>query len=289
MKKLFTSALTLAFLAVCSIPSVMAQSSLPPYQVVADGTQYQIELDASQRSLKEISVYYTSTGNITTTTEVQIEGPMGIKASVVGGFIGAQDAASVLSTGKGLAPIRTRVSFKKDAQDFGLTPSSSDPRAGSAYVWHHLQKDNCGGARSDKYVAQLQIDLSGVDPALFDLTFKIRLSIKELKFTRSMVASIKPASDGKYRGEPILLMSSVGYPEYVNIVSWRNKRITRTRRIPVVKYVSYKGYGLSLARLNGVLNGGKATFELTNGGEIYGVCFTAVRKRQSVNGYPAPN
>lgn len=269
--------------------AAIAQTDIPPYQVTSDGTQYQIELGPSHRSLKELSVYYISTGNITTTAEIQIEGPMGIKGSVVGGFLGDQDPATVLTSGKGLAPIRTRLSFKKDAKDFGLTPSSSDPRAGSAYVWYHLQKDNCGGARSDKYISQLKIDLSGVDPALYDLTFRIRLGIKELKFTRSMVASIKPASDGKYRGEPILLMSSVGYPEYVNIVNWRGKRITRTRRIPVVKYVSYKGYGLSLARLNGVLNGGKATFELTNGGEIYGVCFTAVRKRQSVNGYPAPN
>jgi hypothetical protein len=58
------------------------------------------------------------------------------------------------------------------------------------------------------------------------------------------------------------------------------------KRIPIVKYVGYKGYGLSLARIKGLLNGGKATFELSNGGDIYGVCFSLARKRQVRNGYP---
>jgi hypothetical protein len=213
---------------------------------------------------------------------------MGINGSVAGGFLGSQNAATVVGAATGLPAIRTRISSTRDVPDFGLTPDSSDPRVGSAYVWYHLQKDACTGGKTDRYVSRVKLDLSKVDPSLYDLTFKVRLSLKEFKYAGAQVASIKPESDGKYKNEPILLMATIGNPEYVNIVYWRKKRIARTRRIPVVKYVSYKGYGLSLARLIGSLNGGRATFELTNGGDIYGVCFTAVRRRQSVNGYPAP-
>jgi hypothetical protein len=263
--------------------------SIPPYEVIADGKEYQIILGPKERNITDLSVYFVSTGNISTAVEIRVAGPKGIKGSVRGGVIGPQNAAEVVALPAALQPIRTRISNTKDAPDFGLTTSSDDARVGSAYVWYHLQKDNCSGGKTDRYVSQVKLDLTGIDPALYDLTFAITLSLKEFKFSGAMVASIKPSSDGKYKGEPILLMASIGSPEYVNIVSWRNKKIASSRRIPVVKYVGYKGYGLSLARLRGVLNGGRATFELSNGGDIYGVCFTAVRRRQSANGYPAPN
>lgn len=264
-------------------------TSIPPYEVVADGQEYEITLGPAERSIKDLTVYFVSTGNISTAVEIRVAGPMGIKGGVAGGFLGSQNAATVVAASTGLPAIRTRISNTKDIPEFGLTADSSDPRVGSAYVWYHLQKDNCSGGKTDRYVSRVKLDLSKVDPALYDLTFKVRLSLKEFKYGGSRVASIKPSSDGKYKGEPILLMATVGYPEYVNIVSWKNKKISKTKKIPVVKYVSYKGYGLSLARLVGSLNGGRATFELTNGGDIYGVCFTAARRRQSANGYPAPN
>jgi hypothetical protein len=266
-----------------------AQTAIPPYEVVPDGQQYQITLGEKERNIKQLSIFFVSTGNVSSAVEIRVEGPMGIRGTVRGGFLGSASPQDVLSASGRLDPIRTRLSMEKDAKDFGLTVNGSDARVGSAYVWYHLQKNACSGGRTDRYISEVILDLSSIDPSLYALTFSIRLGLKEFKFSRSMVASIKPSSDGKYRGEPILLMASVGYPEYVNIVRWAGNRIRSARRIPVVKYVSYKGYGLSLARLRSVLTGGRHTFELSNGGDLYGVCFNAVRQRQSVNGYPAPN
>jgi hypothetical protein len=90
-----------------------------------------------------------------------------------------------------------------------------------------------------------------------------------------------------YKGEPILLMSTMAYGgEYVSIVKWAKGKIASIKEIPVVKYVSYRGYNLSLARLNGTLSGGKVTYELSDGGLTYGVCLAAERRRQYANGYP---
>jgi len=281
---------TVAALLLTLLPNYsFAQSAIPPYEVVADGSEYQITLSAKEKGTTELSVYFVSAGNVSTATEIRVAGPMGIRGTVRGGFLGTQNAATAVSAPAPFDPIRIRSSNVKDSTDFALIASSSDSQTGAAYNWYHLQKDNCGGNAKDRYVSLMKLDLTGVNPALFDSSFQITLSLKEFKFKGAMVASIKPSSDGKYKGEPILLMGQVGSPEYVNVVSWRNKKIAGQRRIPVVKYVGYKGYSLSLARLNGVLNGGKATVELSNGGDIYGVCFTMVRRRQSVNGYPAPN
>lgn len=272
------------------LPNIsFAQTAIPPYEIVADGSEYQITLSPKEKGISEISVYFVSTGNISTATEMRVAGPMGIRGTVRGGFLGTENAATVVTAAAPLAPIRIRSSNVKDAADFPLVASTDNSQFGTAYNWYHLQKDNCAGSAKDRYLSIMKLDLTGVNPTLFDSSFQITLSLKEFKFKGAMVASIKPSSDGKYKGEPILLMGQVGSPEYVNIVSWKNKKIAGQRRIPVVKYVGYKGYSLSLARLNGVLNGGRSTVELSNGGDIYGVCFTMVRRRQSVNGYPAPN
>ena len=152
---------------------------------------------------------------------------------------------------------------------------------------YHMHKDACLPSKSTQYLSRLFINVSGVSQAELDKGIVIRVGIKELPYSGSRAASIKPAADGKYRGEPILLMSSVGYGnEYVNVVKRKSHVVRSRKRIPVVKYVSYKGYSLSLSRLRGMLRGGQATFELSNGGYIYGVCFKLVRKRQVTNGYP---
>jgi hypothetical protein len=116
----------------------------------------------------------------------------------------------------------------------------------------------------------------------------VSVALQEFPFKRDQAASIKPSSDGKYRGEPILLMQTIAYgSEYVNIRQYaKSGKLRSARRIPIIKYVGYRGLSLSLARLRGLLNGGKATFELTNGSDIYGVCFSLARRRQVRNGYP---
>jgi hypothetical protein len=260
---------------------------LAPYEIVPDGKQYEISLGPDQRGLKTISVFFVSTGNMSNAVQMNISGPVGIRGTARGGFIGSLDAATALATNH---PTITSYGMRsygvKEPTESFVTASSYSPYYGYIAPWFHLTKDACG-KKTDRYVAQIKLDLSGVDPALYDRIFSIQIAVKEQKFSRKPVASIKPSSDGKYFGEPILLMNTVGYGnEFVTKNTWRAGQIVASVKIPVVKYVGYMGYGLSLIRVKNVLKGGKHTWDLTNGGEIYGVCLKATRTRQRVNGYP---
>jgi hypothetical protein len=181
--------------------------------------------------------------------------------------------------------IRNELGLKANEYDgFAIAREGGN---GTMSFLYHSQKDACAPERTEVFHTGVWFDLSGISPDLRATGFTIRLAMREHQFQGARVASIKPASDGKYRGEPILLMGAVQYGgEYVNVVRRSRAGVRSTRRIPVVKYVSYKGYTLSLARLRNVLRGGRATFELTNGGLIYGVCFELRRRRQVANGYP---
>lgn len=259
---------------------------LAPYEIEATGKQYEIKLGPDQRSLKTISVYFVSPGNVSHAVMIDLMGPAGIKGIALGGNLGAMDPQTALAGGIPLQqyPVRTYPD-RKEAANFATT-SNYDPMYASASPWFHLSKDACG-AKTDRYVAQVKLDLTGIDPALYDKVFSIVIAVKQSKFQGKPVASIKPSSDGKFHGEPILLMNTVGFgDEYVNKVTWKNGQIVATKRLPVAKYVGYMGYGLSLIRIKGVLQGGKHTWELSNGGDVYGVCLQATRKRQRVNGYP---
>jgi hypothetical protein len=269
-----------------SIPMAHAQE-LAPYEVVPDGREYGIRMGTNERSLKAISVYFVSTGNVSNKVEVAVQGPASIVGTARAGFLGGQGAAQALSISTAVQSVLVR-SYEKKKGMSSFSPVSYGYSDAYANVSFHIQKDACAPATS-KYVAQVKLDLSGIDPALYDQGFTISIAVKESPFKGKKVASIKPSSDGKYYGEPILLMETVGWGgEYVNKVTWKGGRIVATKRLPIVKYVSYRGYGLSLARIKGILNGGKHTFELSSSGsdEVYGVCLKAVRARQRINGYP---
>jgi hypothetical protein len=267
--------------------SAVAQQDLPPYEIVPDGKQYEIQMGPDQRSLKTISVFFVSTGNMSNAVQINLSGPIGIRGSVRGGPIGVLDASTALTRNHPtITQYGIRASGVKDTTESFVTASSYDPYYGYVAPWFHLTKDACG-SKKDRYVAHIKLDLSGVDPAVYDQIFSIQIAVTELKFSRKPVASIKPSSDGKYFGEPILLMNTVGYGnEFVTKNTWKNGKVVASVKLPVVKYVGYMGYGLSLIRIKGVLKGGKHTWDLTNGGEIYGVCLKAIRTRQRINGYP---
>lgn len=259
------------------------------YEVVADGTTYQANFTEANRNIKEFTVYFVSEGNNTTSVAVSLQGPVGAQARARIGLMGAggsEAAAKDLSFGAE-AKFRTSQSKREFAQAV-IEGDANASSASSVYSWFHLHKDACSGSKTTKYLAKVTVDVSKVDQALYANGFSLLVSLQEFRFKGAQVASIKPASDGKYYGEPILLMGTVSYGnEYVNIRTYAKAgKLRSQRRIPIVKYVGYRGYGLSLARLRGLLNGGKATFELSNGGDVYGVCFSLVRKRQVRNGYP---
>jgi hypothetical protein len=278
------------FAALLVTVNVAAAQELAPYEVVADGRQYQITMGPDQRNLKAISVFFVSKGNVSNAVQLSVTGPVGLKGVARGGFIGKMKAQRALA-----AKHRNIKSYgfrsygvTKPVNSFVLESSYSSVYAYMS-PWFHVLKDACG-KKTDRYLAQVKLDLTGVDPKLYDTNFTISISVKEQPYSRKPVASIKPSSDGKYFGEPILLMNTVGYGnEVVTKNTWRNGRIVASATLPVVKYVGYMGYGLSLIRIKEVLQGGNHTWDLTNGGEIYGVCLQAVRKRQRVNGYPGSN
>jgi hypothetical protein len=279
------NALSFITLFLACVGTASAQE-LAPYEIEPTNKQYEITLGPDQRSIKTISVFFVSTGNVSNAVAIDLMGPVGIRGTVRAGFIGTLDAQTALAGGAVLdqIPVRT-FTDKKEVQTF-VTATPYNPLYGYIAPWFHLSKDACG-KKSDRYVAQIKLDLTGIDPALYQNKFTIVIAAQETKYQGKPVASIKPSSDGKYRGEPILLMNTVGYGgEYVNKVTWKGGRVVARTKLPVVKYVGFRGYGLSLIRIKNVLKGGSHTWELTNGRNIYGVCLKAVRTRQRVNGYP---
>ena len=284
MTNRFCTALALSIL---SLVSRAEAQELAPYEIVPDGRQYEIQMGPSERSLKNLSVYFVSTGNVSNNVTVDIMGPQGIVGTARGGALGGEVAASALASPAVVSDLLVRAyPEKKEAPSFSTLTYGSDMREGYVSANFHLQKDACG-PKTSRYVSQVKLDLTGIAPELYDQVFSIVLSVRENPFKGDKVASVKPSSDGKYRGEPILLMQTIGYGgEYVNKVTWKNGRIVARKRIPIVKYVGYMGYGLSLARIKTLIGGGKHTYELSNGSDIYGVCLKATRTRQRVNGYP---
>jgi hypothetical protein len=261
-----------------------AQSS---YEIKADGAPYSIRLGANQRSLGKLTVYFRSLGNISSAVTVEVKGPAGVKVSARGGFAGSADPVTVLQTADRTQAYKMRDSNTSERDFYTLT--SQYPQAGevTGLTWFHLQKDACSGDTKSVYVAEVTLDLMGVDPAMWNSGFPLTLAVKEFPYRGEKASSIKPSSDGMYRGEPIILMSSIQYgSEYFVINRWKSGRLVNSRKLAVAKYAGWRGYSLALGRLKGLLTGGKATFELSNGGDIYGACFTLQRRRQTAHGYP---
>jgi len=268
------------------------QSAVPvradqAFEVRSDGTEYSLTVGVEQISDPWISLLFLSPGRETTAVLVGIDGPPGLQGAVDGVLVqhGALISTEPFATSmlRESYLVRTAVGAK-EARRFKV---ESDSDAGVIQFLYHLHKDACKPESSAQYLARVLLDFSKVSPELLSQGVTLRFAIKEYRYQGSQVASIKPASDGKYRDEPILLMETMQYGgEYVNIIQRGKRGVRLRRRIPVVKYVFHRGRTLSLARLRGVLRGGRATFELSNGGAVYSVCFSLERRRQVANGYP---
>ena len=85
------------FAALLVTVNVAAAQELAPYEVVADGRQYQITMGPDQRNLKAISVFFVSKGNVSNAVQLSVTGPVGLKGVARGGFIGKMKAKRALA------------------------------------------------------------------------------------------------------------------------------------------------------------------------------------------------
>jgi hypothetical protein len=278
-----------ALVALCHItfwPLLRLQAA-QEFQVVADATEYSLTVGAEQIADPFISLLFVSAGSETTAVMMGIDGPAGLRGEVDGARI--PSGAAISSDALQNSPLRESyplrlIAHTKQERRFEIDQTGE---GGVVQFIYHLQKDACKSDTSARYVSRVLLDFSNVHPEKLTQGITLRFALQEHRYQGSRVASIKPAADGKYRGEPILLMESIQYGgEYVNIIQRGKRGVRLRRRLPVVKYVFHRGYTLSLARLRGSLRGGKATFEISNGGAVYAVCFFLERRRQVANGYP---
>jgi hypothetical protein len=135
----------------------------------------------------------------------------------------------------------------------------------------------------------MKVDLSAVNPALLQNGATIGAVFSEVTYRGSKAASIKPVSDGMFAPNPLLLMSSISpYSEGIFQTKWKaNGSISLMRTVPIVAYAGYRNLTLTRSVVTSLLaEGGKATFDITDGRTAYSVCFAMKRTRQSKNGYP---
>ena len=245
----------------------------------ADGRAYEINVDGSSEVLSDIALYFESVGSVSTAVEMAIQAPPGVVGTIHTKLALNSEPSTIQvpRPGKGMSANQFTIEAVKGYD--------------VVTVLYHIHKDACLSDVSTRYKSRVVLSFAAIEPSAREHGFKIIIAAKEHRFAGSMAASIKPVAEGQFRGEPILLMSSIQYGgEFVRVINRRRGRVYSHRIVPVLKYVFYRGYTLSLTRLRGVLRsasgGGRATFEITNGGYVYGVCFDLVRKRQVVNGYP---
>jgi hypothetical protein len=134
----------------------------------------------------------------------------------------------------------------------------------------------------------MKVDLSRVNPSTLGSGVTLKATFRERRYTGSRAASIKPVSDGMFAPSPLLMMSSLYSREAITQSRWsRAGKLQRKTPVRIENYVYYRGLSLTRSVVTNLLRqGGKATFDLSNGERAYSVCFKMQRIRQRVNGYP---
>jgi hypothetical protein len=194
--------------------------------------------------------------------------------------------------------------------------NGSDPFYGSGLIKYSesfgvIQKDACN-PRINTYTLRVRVDTSGVDRASFPNGVPVRVQLFNKTYSGPKASSIKPESDGKFAPKPLILMSTLGFNETINVVQWGGGTPSRITKIPVDSFdrVFWQGQVLARAPIDGILSASsrkqpkrraprgrarrlraapasnEATFEISTPNQAYGVCFQLVRSRQKANGYP---
>jgi hypothetical protein len=148
-----------------------------------------------------------------------------------------------------------------------------------------VHKNACDG-NTKSYIIKIEIDLSAVDRSQYPNGVQFSTAAQVVPYRGCKSASIKPTSDGKFAPNPLILMCSLGGFEGVSLANWKSGKYMGGQNLKVEDYIYHKGvYTRSVA--SKVLRGGRGTFEISNGGSAYGVCFSLSRTRQRANGYPS--
>jgi hypothetical protein len=166
----------------------------------------------------------------------------------------------------------------------GISALSSPPKI-------KLRRDVCAAKanKKKKTLVKVDFDLRKISPAVKARGYRIRAGFKSYEYKGSKRATLKPASEGRYRGRPIILMESLGWSgskERLNIYRFDKKgKLKRKKTFTVPSYVFHRGMRLTRTPVSSEIDGKQATVELTNGKSSYAVCFTMAKKRQYANGY----
>lgn len=175
--------------------------------------------------------------------------------------------------------------FKIDTGSPFSDTDATDPNNQYREFYTLVQKNSCAPANKVRHVVALTLSFKKVDGSKLSPEHKVRVAAKPRKFKGSKASTIKPISEGMWAPEPLVMMSTTGGgSETINVYKWTRKP-KQIAKLPVTRYVYYRGLTLANGRVKSVLTGGKGVFELTNGFDTYSVCFMLKRVRQRVNGY----
>jgi hypothetical protein len=286
--------LELIWLVAIGFVEPLCACALEPFEIAPLGELYEISLGGADETSFDPTtsipeVYFYSPGNSSHAVSLLVEGPPGTQVVIDGVRlpVGVSLYPDALTSELAVEPATLLGLENSSAYNAGRFFIDSNNSTSGVQLLYQLHKDACLPGNSYRYISRIRFIVNEVAPSYFSQGFKLRVAAKEYRYSGPQIASIKPVAEGVYRGEPIVLMGTIQFGgESINIIRRARGRVTYRRNIPIVKYVYHRGRALSLARLGRLLTGGRATFELTNGGYVYGVCFSLVRRRQLVNGYP---
>lgn len=164
-----------------------------------------------------------------------------------------------------------------------------EARSTLSTTFHGLLSANSCRKRPGDYLLRFVLDFSKVDWEGVSGEATLSARFKFILHSGPEEASIKPESEGRYAPKPLILMRGLGgfCGHVIDVVRWGRKKPKKRTTLRPYSMLSWGGMTLAVAVADKVVPGaGKATFELYDERESYGVCFSLARKRQKANGYP---
>ena len=184
--------------------------AVPPFEIPATGELYEINLNSEHPSSSPLEIYFVSPGSVSSAAALLVDGPPGVVGVMDSFPLPSESSSYHDALARGAVPepatIKNVNGVEVRSTNYFTIPTSAQGKGLS--VVYHLHKDACLLDRTTRYVSRVTLWVNQVAQSYFDRGFSLRVAMKEFRHSASRAASIKPASDGKYRGEPIVLMNS---------------------------------------------------------------------------------